>query len=117
MARKNSLENLDGLELQEKKNVERAIRPRSKKIFVAKNKVSIKSKLTENKRIKVFFRNQLISLYQLLDRKEDYFSLLKGKKVEPIMPMKGAEVEEALGRLLESKGKDRGRAKFNHLTN
>ena len=46
MARKNSLENLEILELQEKKNVEKAIRPRSKKIFIAKNKVSIKSKLT-----------------------------------------------------------------------
>lgn len=43
--------------------------------------------------------------------------MLKGKKVEQIMPMKGAEVEEVLGKLLESKGKDRGRAKFNHLTN
>jgi hypothetical protein len=30
----------------EKKNIERSVRPKSKKIFVAKNKVSIKSKLT-----------------------------------------------------------------------
>lgn len=117
MARKNSFENLEIAELQEKKNVEKALRPRSKKIFIAKNKVSIKSKLTENKIIKIFFRNQLISLYQLLNRKEDYFNLLKSKKVEPIMPMKSTEVEESLGKLLESKGKDRGRVKFNHLTN
>lgn len=97
--------------------MERSVRPRSKKIFIAKNKVSIKSKLTENKALKVYFRNQMITLYQLLNRREDYFSQLKGKKLDSPMPMKSNEVEEALGKLLDSKGKDRGRTKFNHLTN
>jgi hypothetical protein len=59
----------------------------------------------------------MITLYQLLNRREDYFSQLKGKKLDSPMPMKANEVEEALGKLLDSKGKDRGRIKFNHLTN
>lgn len=33
------------------------------------------------------------------------------------MPMKSNEVQEIFLKLLETKGKDRGRAKFNHLTN
>jgi hypothetical protein len=55
---------------------------------VAKNKISTKSKLTENKYVQVYYRNQLLSLIALLDRKEDYFNLLKGKRIESIMPLK-----------------------------
>lgn len=69
------------------------MRPRSKKVFVARNKVNVKSKLTEHKVIKAFFRNQLISLYQLLNRRDDYFLHLKGKRSDAIIPMKSAEVE------------------------
>jgi hypothetical protein len=97
--------------------VERSLRPISKKTFVAKNKVNIKTKIIENKNIKHYFRNQLISLMTLLNRREDYFNLLKGKRLESIMPMKSNEVEEAFLKLLDSKGKDRGRVKFNHMTN
>lgn len=53
----------------------------------------------------------------LLNRREDYFSLLKGKRSDTIMPLKTAEVEEAILKLLESKGKDKGRVKFNLMTN
>jgi hypothetical protein len=53
----------------------------------------------------------------LLNRREDYFSLLKGKRFDSIMPLKTGEVEEAIIKLLESKGKDKGRMKFNLMTN
>ena len=57
------------------------MRPKSKKKFVAKNKVSVKVKILENKNIKAFFRNQIISLMTFLNRRDDYFNHLKGKKV------------------------------------
>lgn len=72
--------------------MEKSLRPRSKKKFVAKNKVSIKTKLLENKIFKVFFRNQIISLMTLLNRRDDYFNHLKGKRLDSILPMKSQEV-------------------------
>jgi len=59
----------------------------------------------------------MVSLMNLLNRREDYFSLLKGKRSDTIMPLKTTEVEEAILKLLESKGKDKGRVKFNLMTN
>ena len=103
--------------MREKKNIEKSLRPRSKKKFVAKNKVSIKTKLIENKIFKVFFRNQIISLMALLNRRDDYFNHLKGKRLDSILPMKSQEVEDVFLKLLDSRGKDRGRVKFNHMTN
>jgi len=43
--------------------------------------------------------------------------MLRGKKLEGLLPMKNAEIEEVFIKLLDSKGKDKGRVKFNHMTN
>lgn len=54
----------------------------------------------------------------LLNRRDDYFNLLKGKRQENIlMPMKPQEVEDLLSKLIDSRGKDRPRLKFNYMTN
>ena len=59
----------------------------------------------------------MISLMTLLNRRDDYFNSLRGKKQDLIMPMKSQEVEEVFTKLLESKGRDKPRIKFNHMTN
>lgn len=54
---------------------------KTKHKFVAKNKVSVRSQLMDNKLLRVFFRNQTVSLLSLLNRRDDYFSCLRGKRL------------------------------------
>jgi len=93
LGRNNSIEVVETHENNEKKIVDKYIRPLSKKKFVAKNKVNIKVKLLENKVFKVYFRNQLVSMMGVLNRRDDYFNLLKGKRLDTLMPMKTQEVD------------------------
>lgn len=77
-----------------------------------------KPKITENKPLQAFYRYYLVSLLTLLNRKEDYLNFLKGKKLDLMAnPLKINEIEEKLLKQLESKGKDKGRQKFSHMTN
>ena len=75
-----------------------------------------KPKITDNPKIVASLRYQLVSLMNLLGRREDFMGYLKGKEMLSIA-MKPNEIEERLVKLEESKGKDRGRVKFNHITN
>lgn len=77
-----------------------------------------KPKITDNKSLQAFYRYQLVSLLTLLNKREDYLNFLRGKKLDLIgSPLKGNEIEERLIKQLETKGKDKGRQKFNYKTN
>lgn len=41
-----------------------------------------KPKITNNKALQVFFRNQLFSLIALMNRREDYINYLRGKNLD-----------------------------------
>ena len=76
-----------------------------------------KPKITENKKIIASLRYQIVSLYQLLGKREDYMNYLRGKCDSPTPPLKSNEIEERLLKYEETKGKDKGRIKFNYITN
>ena len=86
--------------------------------MLSKPKINAKSKLFEDNRLNMHYRNQIISLIALLGKREYLFNLLKGKKIGiELLPLKNYEIEERLTKQLEGKGKDKTRKNFNHLTN
>ena len=57
-------------------------------------------------------------MFCLLNRRDDYISCLRGKNQEQFSdPLKPQEIEDRIAKVLESKGKDKGRQKFNYLLN
>lgn len=54
----------------------------------------------------------------LINRKDDYIKSLKPNKKDQMgNALKPNEIEERFQKVLDSKGKDKGRQKFNHFTN
>ena len=48
-----------------------------------------KPKITDNKSLRAFYRYQLVSLFTLLNKKQDYVNFLKGKKQDLLVtPLK-----------------------------
>lgn len=76
-----------------------------------------KKRPIENPKIYSTLRYQLISLYSLLSRREDYMNFLKGKQEQLSTPLKNSELDEIFTKLQETKGRDKGRVKFNYITN
>lgn len=52
-----------------------------------------KPKITENKKIIYSLRYQIVSLYQLLGRRDDYMNFLRGKTENMCDPLKSNEIE------------------------
>lgn len=99
-----------------RKNIYRS--RKEKKSILSKPKFKTKSKLFEDNRLHLHYRNQLMSLISLLGRREYLFNILKGRKIGvELIPLKLQEIEERLEKELSGRGKDKARKNFNHLTN
>lgn len=59
-----------------------------------------KKHINDNRSINAHFRYQIVSLLTLLDRKEDFFNSIKGKKESTVIPMKPNEIQDKLEKLL-----------------
>lgn len=58
-----------------------------------------KKRPIENPKISSTLRYQLISLYSLLSRREDYMNFLKGKQEQLSTPLKNSELDEIFTKL------------------
>lgn len=64
-------------------------RTREFKASIPKSLSPVKKKyITDNKSLQAFFRYQIVSLFTLLSRKEDFVNSLRGKKDLMANPMK-----------------------------
>lgn len=105
-----------GTGVRYRKNIYRS--RKEKKSVLTKPKVKTKSKLFENNRLQLYYRNQIVSLISLLSKREYLFNILRGKNPDiEALPLKPQEIEEKLQKQLDGKGKDKTRKNFNHLTN
>jgi hypothetical protein len=75
-----------------------------------------KQRVIDNRKIIVSLRYQLVSMMSLLGRREDYVNWLRGKNELLAVALKSNEVEERLEKHLETRGRDKGRVKFNYIT-
>jgi hypothetical protein len=69
----------------------------------SENKVKFKTlspvkkvKITDNKKIVASLRYQIVSLYQLLGKRDDFMNYLKGKTESLAVPLKSSEIDERL---------------------
>lgn len=99
-----------------RKNIYRS--RKEKKGVLAKPKINSKSKIFDDNRLHLHYRNQTISLIAILGKRQYLFNFFKGKKIGiQLLPMKPHEIVEKLQKQLDGKGRDKTRKNFNHLTN
>lgn len=108
---------MDSSQPRNRKNIYRS--RKDKKSSLSKPKGPPKCKITDNTRLVLFYRNQIVSLFAVLGRREEFISTLRGgsKLVLSNPPLRTYEIEETLQKVIDGKGKEKARKNFNHLTN